>query len=67
MYENMAKDISKQSKRLGGKMAVAHKLDVRDQIINSVARSGFFLTKMENFKPLKKILLLLSVRKWSLS
>ena len=31
MYENMAKDISKQSKRLGGKMAVAQALYTRKQ------------------------------------
>ena len=31
MYENMAKDISKQSKRLGGKMAVAQALYSRKQ------------------------------------
>ena len=31
MYENMAKDISKQNKRLGGKMAVAQALYSRKQ------------------------------------
>ena len=36
---------------------------MRHPINKIVARSGFFLTKMEGFKPLKKILLLLSVRK----
>ena len=43
------------------------KLVVRDPRIKSVAKDRTFLTKMEAFKPLKKRLLLLSVRKWSLS
>ena len=39
MYDNMAEDISKQSKRLGGKMAVAQALYSRKQR-DSMAHSG---------------------------